>query len=145
MANLKEFRSDVRAINDGIWVRVNEAFGDLEIQVRGFTDGFHDARAARTSAAAEPYAGDEKRIPNAEQRRINASLMEDFLIIGVRNLNDEDTNEPVTLEQFHKLLYQPDYGRLSRLCWEAAGRVSARSVAQVEAAAKNSPLDSGSS
>jgi hypothetical protein len=144
MANLNEFRSDTRAINDGIWVRVNEAFGDLEIQVRGFTDGFHDARAARTAAAAEPYAGDEKRIPNAETRRINASLMQDFLIIGVRNLHHDDTGAEVTVEEFHKFLFQPEYGRLSRLCWEAAGRVSARSIAQVEAAAKNSEQDSGS-
>jgi len=144
MANLKEFQSDIRAINDGIWVRVNEAYRDLEIQVRGFTDQFHDARTARQIAAAEGYGGDEKRIPNDVQRRINASLMQDFLIIGVRNLDNGD-GQPVTIEQFHELLFQPDYGRLSRMVWDAAGRVSARSMAQVEAAAKNSPTDSASS
>jgi len=144
MANLNEFQSDLKAINDGMWIRVNEAYGDLEIQVRGFTDAFHDARTARQQAAAESYGGDEKRIPNDVQRRINASLMEDFLIIGVRNLRNGE-GEDVTIEQFHKLLYQPDFGRLSRMAWDAAGRVSARSMAQVEAAAKNSPQDSVSS
>jgi hypothetical protein len=144
MANLLEFQSDMKSIIDGIWVRVNEAYGDLEIQVRGFTDAFHDARTARTIAAAEPYNGDEKKIPNAEQRRINASLMEEFLIIGVRNLNDKD-GQPVPLETFHKLLYQNDYGKLSRMCWEVAGRVSARSMKQVEDAVKNSSSDSASS
>lgn len=144
MTNLSEFQSDMRAIQDGVWVRVNEAYGDLEIQVRGFTDEFHDRRTAMTIAAAEPYNGEREKIPNAETRKINATLMEQFLIIGVRNLTDKDNN-PVTVEQFHKLLFQPDYGRLSRMCWEAASRVSARSIAQVEAAAKNSGPDSASS
>lgn len=144
MASLKEFQSDLKSITDGMWVRVHEAYGDLEIQVRGFTDEFHDARTARTMAAAEPYGGDEKKIPNDVQRRVNASLMEDYLIIGVRNLKDDD-GQDVTIERFHKLLYQKDFGRLSRMSWDAAGRVSARSMAQVEAAEKNSGQDSASS
>jgi hypothetical protein len=140
MANLNEFQSDMKSITEGIWIRVHEAYGDLEILVKGFTDDFHDARTARTEIASEPYGGNEKKIPNHEQRRINASLMKDYLIIGVRNLKDGEGND-VTLEQFHRFLFQNDYGRLSRMCWEAAGRVSARSMAQVELATKNSPAD----
>ena len=143
MAKLKDFRSDIRAINDGVWVPVHEAFGDLEIQVRGFTDAFHDARTLRTIAAAEPYGNDKEKIPNADQRRINASLMEDYLIIGVRNLIG-DNGEPVELEEFHRLLYLPDYARLSRSCWLAAGQVSARSATQIEDAVKNLPSGSNS-
>jgi hypothetical protein len=143
MANLNEFQVDMRAIKDGAWTRVHEAYGDLEIQVRGITDEYIDSRTARMIAAAEPYGGDEKRIPNADVRRINASLMEEFLIIGVRNLHDGD--QEVTLEQFHKLLYRPDYARLTRLCWEAVFKINSRSVAQIETASKNSPQDSASS
>jgi hypothetical protein len=98
----------------------------------------------RTQHLAESYGNDATKIPNAEQRRLNASLMEDFLIIGVRNLHG-DNGEPVSLEDFHALLYQPDYNRLSRVCWEAVSRVSSRSIAQIEAAAKNLPSDSASS
>ncbi len=143
MASLLDFQSDMKAINEGIWVRVHEAFDDTEILVRGFTDEFHDARTLRTEAAAEPYGGNEKRIPNDVQRRINASLMKDFLIIGVRNLKGPD-GEDVSLETFHQLLFQKDFGKLSRECWLAAGRVSGRSMAQVEQAAKNSPPPSAS-
>jgi hypothetical protein len=137
MANLNEFQTDIRAISDGAWIRVSEAYGDLEIQTRGFTDEFTDARTARLIAAAEAYNGERERIPNAEGRRINAGLMAEFIVIGVRNLYDKD-GEPVTLEQFHQLLHRQEYSRLLRACWEAAGRVNARSLAQVEAAAKNS-------
>jgi hypothetical protein len=144
MANLNEFQTDLRAITDGVWERVHEAYGDLEIQVRGFTDEYSDARTARFTSAAEPYNGDQNRIPNAELRRILASLMEEFLIIGVRNLYDKD-NKPVELEQFHKFLYRQEYGRLSRMCWEAASRVNTRSMAQIEYLSKNLEKDSGSS
>lgn len=142
MANLKEFRTDVRAINEGTWIPILE-FG-FEIQVRGLTDGYWDARTLRMQKAAEAYGNDEKKIPNAEQRRINASLMEDFLIIGVRNLLGDD-GEPVSVETFHKLLYQEDYQRLSRMCFDAAAKVSTRSIAQLEYAEKNSQPASNSS
>lgn len=141
MTQLSEFQSDMRAIQDGVWVQVNEAYGDLEIQVKGFSDEFHDRRTAKYVAAAEPYGGEREKIPNAESRKINASLMEEFLIIGVRNLFNKDGKE-VTLEEFHKLLYLPDYGRLTRMCWECVNKVSARSVAQTEAAVKNSETGS---
>ena len=137
MVKLSEFRSDTKSIQDGAWIRVNEAaYGDLDIMTRGFTDEFIDAQNARLSKAAEPYAGDRTRIPNAEQRRINASLLTDYLVIGVRNLMDGETE--VAVEDFHKMLVDPSLNRLARACWDAAARVTARSVAQVEAAAGNS-------
>lgn len=143
MPSLKEFRTDQRAIRDGTWERVNEAYGELDILVRGYTDGFHDARTARMVDAALPYGGDQQRIPNGQQRLINASLMEEFLIIGVRNLVDDD-GRPVELEEFHKLLYMPDYAKLSKMCWDAAARVTNRTISQIEAAAKNSATVSDS-
>jgi hypothetical protein len=137
VVSLAEFRADTRAIQDGAWIRVNEAaYGDLDIMTRGFTDEFVDAQNARLAKAAEPYGGDRSRIPNAEQRRINATLLRDFLVIDVRNLMND--GQPVEVEAFHALLFDPAFTRLARACWDAASRVTARSQAQMEAAAGNS-------
>jgi hypothetical protein len=138
MARLKDFRSDTRAISDGAWIRVNEAlYDDLEINTRGYTDDFVDAQAQRLARAAERVNGDLNRIPNAVRREINAALLRDFLVLDVRNLQDDDGN-PVSRDQFLDMLSDPAYFRLSRACFEAAGRVTTQSVAQVEAAAGNS-------
>jgi hypothetical protein len=137
MVELSEFRTDTRAINDGVWIRVNEAaYGDLDILSRGFTDDFVDAQNARVTKAAEPYGGERTRVPNSEMRTINASLLEDFLVLDVRNLRDGE--RVVEVAQFHMMLYDPAYNRLARACWEAAGRVTTRSEAQVKAASGNS-------
>jgi hypothetical protein len=137
MVSLSEFRSDTRSIQDGAWIRVNEAaYGDLDIMTRGFTDEFIDAQNARLSKAAEPYGGDRTRIPNGEQRRINATLLRDFLVLDVRNLLNGD--EPVSVEAFHAMLFDAAFVRLARACWDAAARITARSAAQMEAASGNS-------
>jgi hypothetical protein len=142
MVSLSEFRSDTRAINDGVWIRVNEAsYGDLEIKSRGFTDDFVDAQNTRLGKAAEAYNGDRTRLPNSELRKINASLLEDFLVLDVRNLTDGDQVVPVAV--FHTMLYDPAFNRLSRACWEAASRVTTRSEAQIKAASGNSHAPSG--
>lgn len=138
MAKLSDFRSDTRAIQDGAWVRVNEAiYDDLDIRTRGYTDDFVDAQTARLTRAAEPYGGDRDRIPNAIRRTINANLLREFLVLDVRNLADDD-GKPLTQEAFLLLLDNPAYHRLSRACFEAAGRVTTQSAAQVEAAVGNS-------
>jgi hypothetical protein len=142
MVSITEFRSDTRSINDGDWVRVDAArYGDLEIFSRGFTDEFVDAQNNRTGKAAEAYVGDKTRIPNSELRKINASLLEDFLILDVRNLTD-DAGIAVTVDTFHSMLYEPQYSRLARASWEAAARISTRSMAQLDAARGNSPQPS---
>ena len=143
MVSITEFRTDTRAINDGTWIRVHEgAYGNLEILSRGFTDEFIDAQTARVAKAAELYGGNKERIPNSQLRSINASLMEDYVVLDVRNLTDEK-GEPVSVKDFHSMLYQPGYGRLARACWEAAAAVSNRSQAQMEAAVGNSSTRSG--
>lgn len=143
MVDLAEFQTDTRAINDGTWVRVNEAlYGDLEILTRGFTDAFVDANNARMSKAAADFNGDRTMIPNSKLREINASLLEDHLVVDVRNL--VSAGNPVPVAEFHSMLYDPAYGKLARACWEAAGRVTTRSVAQVGAARGNLPSPSAS-
>jgi hypothetical protein len=137
MARLSEFRVDSRAIADGAWVRVDDAlYGDLEILTRGFTDEFVDAQTARLARAANAYNNDQTRIPNAERRKINASLLRDFLVLDVRNLTDDD-GHAVACDAFHAMLDDPAYFRLARACFEAAGRVSTQSEAQLRAAQGN--------
>jgi hypothetical protein len=138
VAVLRDFRTDTRAIRDGTWVRVNEAlYGDLEILTRGFTDEFVDANKARTRHAAARYGGDPERIPNSEMRDLNAGLLREYLVLDVRNLLDDD-GEVVKIAEFHGLLGDPAYGQLARACWDAAGRVSTMSAAQLEESVKNS-------
>lgn len=144
MVSIDAFRSDSRAINEGDWVRVDEArYGDLEILTRGFTDDFVDAQNQRTEKLAEAHMGDRTRIANSEMRKLNASLLEDYLILDVRNLTD-DKGEPVSVGLFHAMLYQPEYSRLQRAAWVAAARISTRSVQQLDEARGNSLLPSGS-
>jgi hypothetical protein len=137
MAKLQDFRSDTRAIADGAWVRVDEAmYDDLEIMTRGFTDGFVDAQNRRLAKAAQPFNGDQGRIPNAIRRAINAGLLKDFLVLDVRNLLDEH-EQPVTCDAFVEMLADPAYARLARACFEAAGKVTVLNAEQIEHASGN--------
>ena len=139
MARLSDFRSDTRAMADGAWVRVDDAmYDDLEILTRGFTDQFVDAQSRRLAKAAQPFNGAQDRIPNAIRRAINAGLLKEYLVLGVRNLLDEH-DQPVTLDAFFEMLGDPAYARLSRACWDAAAQVSVKSAEQLEHAAGNSP------
>ena len=145
MAKLSTFRTDTRAVNDGAFVRVDEAqFGDLEIKTRGFTDAFVDAQNARLTKAALSHDGDQSRIPNAERRAINAGLLRDHLVLDVRNLEGDD-GLPVTREAFLDLLDQPEYGRLMGACWRAAAKINARGAEQAAEAVGNFVPPSGAS
>lgn len=135
MAKLKDFRTDTQAINDGVWIKVGAEFDDLEILTRGFTDQFFDAQEARLERAAQAYGGDRAKIPNAERRTVNASLLEDFLVLDVRNLDDE--GKPVSKEDFYSMLYTPQYGMLARACWSSAGKVSSMSAEKLKVALGN--------
>jgi hypothetical protein len=138
MAKLSAFRSNTRAIADGAWVRVNEAlYDDLDILTRGYTDEFVDAQTLRLQRCAEPYQGDQTRIPNAVRRGVNAGLLRDFLVLGVRNLLDDDGSE-VTRDEFLAMLEDPAYYRLNRACFDAAARVTTQAGDQIKAAEGNS-------
>lgn len=138
MAKLSDFRSNSRAIQDGAWVRVNEAvYGDLEILTRGFTDEFIDAQNAALDKAAERFDKDRSRIGNAELRAINAGLLREHLVLDVRNLSDDD-DQPVSIDKFHEMLADAEFAKLSRACWEAANKVSNMSKKQLDAAMGNS-------
>lgn len=136
MAKLKNYRTDSNAINDGRWIRVGANYEDLEIFTRGFTDEFHDAQTALLRTAAIPYGGDETQIPNGERRTINASLLETHLVSDIRHLDDDD-GQPVTVKDFHSMLYMPNYTMLARACWVAAGKVSNLTEEQLKAALGN--------
>lgn len=138
MAKLSDFTSDTKAISDGVWLRVNEAvYGDLEILSRGYTDEFVDAQNARLRRAADPYGGDRTQIPNAIWRTVNASLCRDILVLGVRNLKDDDGNE-VTLDAFYDMLDHPKYQKLARAAMDAAARVTTASGEQLKVMTGNS-------
>lgn len=144
MARLKDFRTDTHALTDGVWIRVNESlYGDLEIMARGFTDDFVDARNARMKKAAKRYGQDETQIPNAELRDINASLLRDFLLMNVRNLEGDDGN-PVPFVEFSATLTDPSYSQLAKACWDAAIKVSSLNVEELEDAVGNSQRPSRS-
>lgn len=138
MAKLSDFRSDSKAISDGLWVLVDEVmFDDIEILSRGYTDEFIDAQNAMIRKWARRYNGDKERITNAEYRDINATLMREYLVIDVRGLNNDD-DKPVTVTEFHEMLFKNEYTKLARAVWEAAGRVTMRTDSQRLAAEGNS-------
>lgn len=138
MAKLSDFRSNSKAISDGVWIRVNEGlFGDMEILTRGFDDRFIDAQNSRLKKAAGKYANDRERIPNSEHREINATLLQEFLVLDVRGLEGDDGN-PIDIKSFYVLLHDEDYSALTRACWEAAQRVTSMSQVQLEEALGNS-------
>lgn len=144
MAKLSDFRSNSKAISDGVWIRVNEAlFGPMEVLTRGFDDRFIDAQNSRIKRAAGKYANDRDRIPNAEHREINAALLCEFLVLDVRGL-DDDEGKPIEIKEFYRLLFDEDYSALTRACWEAAQRVTSMSKEQLDAALGNSRAPSKS-
>lgn len=143
MARLKDFRVDTKALNDGIWVRVGEEYGDLEILARGTTDAFFDAKNALETKYVTQYGGSRDAIPNAILRDINAQLLEKHLIVDVRNLEGDD-GQPLSVTEFHKLMYDAEYSRLSAAAWRAVGRASNQFASQVEMAVGNLPTPSKS-
>ena len=138
MVKLSEFVTDPRAMLDGMWVRVDPAkYGELEILSCGFTDEMLDARAELEWAAADRLGVDRNRLPNAEQRQVNAILLERYLIKDIRGLEDDD-GKPITVEQFHRFMHQPGYENLSNAAWQAARRISTTTAKQMEHALGNS-------
>ena len=138
MAKLSDFVTDPRAMLDGMWVRVDPAkFGELEILSCGFTDEMLDARAELEWAVADRLGVDRNRLPNAEQRQVNATLLERYLIKDIRGLEDDD-GKPISVEQFHRFMHQPGYENLSNAAWQAARRISTTTAKQMESALGNS-------
>lgn len=136
---LSEFATDTHAMKDGLWVLVDPAkYGELEILACGFTDEMIDARAEMEHGAAERLNIDlarNERLPNAEQRRINATLLERYLVKDIRGLTNK--GEPVTVQEFHRLMYLPGYENLSAAAWQAARRISTTTASQMETARGN--------
>ncbi|GBQ14734.1 hypothetical protein [Swaminathania salitolerans] len=137
MARLTDLKTDSAAINDGVWVDI-EQYPGLRIRTRGYTDAFIDAQARRLAQAAEKFRNSVERIPNAVRRQINAGLLSEFLLLDVDGLYADDAEtEKVSLDAFRALLADPAYGQLQRCCWEAAGLVASGAVKQAEDAEGN--------
>ncbi|GBQ91362.1 hypothetical protein [Gluconobacter albidus] len=137
MPKLSDLKIDSASINDGVWVDI-EQFPGLRIRTRGYTDAFVDAQNRRLAVAAEKFRNDPSRIPNAVRRAINAGLLADFLILDVDGLYADDAEtQKVSVEDFGKLIADPEYARLMRCCWEAASLVANGAVEQAEAASGN--------
>jgi len=137
---IDEFVTSTRAMKDGMWVLVDEAkYGNLEIFACGFTDEMIDARADLEYAAADRLNVDlsrNERLPNAEQRKINATLLERYLVKDVRGLTKG--GQPVSVDEFHRLMYLPGYEALAGAAWQAARRISTTTASQMEQAMGNS-------
>jgi hypothetical protein len=142
MAKLSKFRTDSRAIQEGEWIVVGDEYEDLEIRTRGFTDAYFDAQAARQRRAAVSLGGDVSKLPSGLRRQINIDCLIQHVVLDVRNLED-DKGQPVTAEQFHALLRDPDYSELVVACFSAAGKVGQRRQADLEDAVGNSAAASG--
>lgn len=140
MAKLKSLLTDIVAINDGMWVTVNPAlYDDLQIKTRGFTDQFVDAQQARfLKAKTDLNLREVDPLPNAVGRKINARLAQDFLVLDVRGLEDED-GQTVGVEPFKKMLENENASRLVRAVFEAAGRVSSKTMESQVIEVGNSP------
>ena len=138
MAKLSAFKTDSRAVNEGEWVRVGEEYDDLEVRTRGFTDAYFDAQAAKQRRAAVSFGGDTNKLPMALRRKINIECLTQHVILDVRNLEDDITGQPMTVERFKALLEDPDYGDLLTACFKAASQVGQRRATELEEAAGNS-------
>lgn len=137
MAKLSDLKIDSAAVNDGVWVEI-EQFPGLKIRTRGYTDQFVDAQNRRLAQAAEKFRNDVTRIPNSVRRQLNAGLLTEFLLLDVDGLYSDDAEtQKVGIEDFKALLASPDYGRLARACWEAASLVASGAAQQTEDAVGN--------
>lgn len=137
--DISKLTIDSKAMADGRWVTVGGAYGDLKIFSRGFTDEFYDAQTAKLEDASLKYGG---AIPNAERRRINAELLQEFLVMDVGNCQIAGVVVPVI--EFHAMLFKPNYVKLAKACWDCAARVSSMTEEQLKSAEGNFGGASGS-
>lgn len=136
MASLSRFKTDLSRVNDGAWITLGEEHNSIEIQTRGFTDAYHDARGARTRRAAARYGGDTAKIPQSDFRKIIIDLLIQHCLLDVRNLED-DKGEPVSFELFKQLLYEDQYQDLYTATLTAAAIVSSERETDLADAKKN--------
>lgn len=136
MARLAAFRVDSVAIENGEWKSPGEEYDDLEIRVRGLTDSYFDAQAAKLRRAALAHGGDASKVSNAVHKQIRAECLAAHVVLDVRNLAGPD-GQPVTAEQFKALLLEPDYGELVIAVLKAAAQVGRGAAAELADAKGN--------
>lgn len=134
MARLAAFKVDSHAIETGQWVSPGEEYDDMELLVRGMTDAYFDAQAAKLRRASIAFGGDAAKVPNATHKQIRAECLAQHVFLDVRNLNGPD-GEAITADQFRSLLLNPDYSELVVAVIKAASQVG-RGAAEELADAK---------
>ncbi len=140
MAELKSFRVDAEARQNGAWVRVGDEFDDLEVKVRGLTDRYHDSVAARSRSAARSLGGDTAKLPSAIARTIVINALCEHVILDVRNLKDGD--HEIGVEAFKLLLQQEEYYDLVLAVLRATQQVGIARQDDLKEATGNSALPS---
>lgn len=133
MTSLSRYKSNLTKINEGTWITLPDS--GLEIETRGFTDAYNDARISRLRRAAARFGGDTTRIPNTDVRKLLVDLLIEHCLLGIRNLQDE-TGKEVSLDTFKELLYEPAYTDLYDGVLSAASIVTAEREADLESGKK---------
>lgn len=130
----KSFKVSSKAINEGEWVGIGEEFGDPEpmILTRGYTDQYREEQQRRFRKVSEQYRNNERRIPDSIQRKIVAEVLIETVLLGVRDLIDDATDEDMTFEAFCAKLKDPDYRPLydaTLIAVNQVGKTSSEAVA----------------
>ncbi len=136
MADLKSFRVDAKAREEGEWIEVGEEWLDLEVRVRGLTDRYHDTVAARSRAAARSLGGDTSKLPTAVARAIVINALCEHVLLDVRNLKDGD--QEIGIERFKQILHEPEYYDLVMGVLRATQKVGQARVKDMTEALGNS-------
>lgn len=139
MAKLSSFKRNVSsAAKNGEWVRLGDAYDDLEILSRGFWDEYTDARnLAVRNLSVRRYKGDAFKITTAENRDIVVDCLADKVLMNVRGIVD-DNGQDVPLAAFIGFLRDPDYSELYNAVCNACGNVGAVKALDNEDDVKNS-------
>lgn len=138
MARIGAFKIDSKAIETGEWQRLGEEFDDAEVLVRGFTDAYTNAHAAKLRQAAKPFNGDTSKLPIEVSRALLIESVLKHLVLDVRKIQNLDGSD-TTLAQFADYLRDPDYALLLNATLTAIGRVGLTKAAVADAAG-NSPV-----
>lgn len=138
MARIGAFKIDSKAIETGEWQRLGEEFDDAEVMVRGFTDAYSNAHAAKLRRAAKPFNGDTSKLPVEISRALLIESVLQHVLLDVRGIQDVD-GTPATKDHMAKWLPDPDYAPLLIATLAAAGRVGLSKVDVADAAGNSAP------
>jgi len=136
VALLGKLRVDRNKVQDGEWKSPGEEWEDMQLLVRGQTDQYRDAVAARMRAAARDYNDDTRRVPSKIARAIVVECLIEFVFIDVKNA-ELRKGEPIDAAQYIELMRSEDYPTLVDAVLVASGMVGRTRAADLEEAKGN--------